>query len=75
VIEQVKGLTPKFEMVGQSIQEQSQGAQQISEAMQQLSQGSQQTSDALRESNRALETLDESTQAMRTEISRFHVAS
>ena len=75
VIEQVQGLTPKFEMVGQSIQEQSQGAQQISEAMQQLSQGSQQTSDALRESNRALETLDESTQAMRTEISRFHVAS
>ncbi len=75
VIEQVKGLTPKFEMVGQSIQEQSQGAQQISEAMQQLSQGSQQTSDALRESNRALEVLDESTQSMRTEISRFHVAN
>ena len=75
VIEQVQGLTPKFELVGQSIQEQSQGAQQISEAMQQLSQGSQQTSDALRESNRALETLDESTQAMRTEISRFHVVN
>lgn len=75
VIEQVKGLTPKFEMVGQSIQEQSQGAQQISEAMQQLSQGSQQTSDALRESNRALEVLDDSTQSMRTEISRFHVAN
>jgi len=75
VIEQVKGLTPKFEIVGQSIQEQSQGAQQISEAMQQLSQGSQQTSDALRESNRALEVLDESTQAMRTEISRFHVGN
>jgi len=75
VIEQVKGLTPKFEMVGQSILEQSQGAQQISEAMQQLSQGSQQTSDALRESNRALEVLDDSTQSMRTEISRFHVAN
>ncbi|MEI8249774.1 MAG: methyl-accepting chemotaxis protein [Synechococcus sp. ELA057] len=75
VIDQVKGLTPRFEMVGQSIEEQSQGAQQISEAMQQLSQGSQQTSDALRESNRALEILDESTQALRTEISRFHVAS
>jgi methyl-accepting chemotaxis protein len=43
--------------------------------MQQLSQGSQQTSDALRESNRALELLDDSTQALRTEISRFHVAS
>lgn len=75
VIEEVKGLTPKFEMVGQSIEEQSQGAQQISEAMQQLSQGSQQTSDALRETNRALEVLDDSTQALRTEISRFHVAS
>jgi methyl-accepting chemotaxis protein WspA len=75
VIEQVQDLTPKFEMVGQSIEEQSQGAQQISEAMQQLSQGSQQTSDALRESNRALELLDDSTQALRTEISRFHVAS
>jgi len=75
VIEQVKGLTPKFEMVGESIQEQSQGAQQISEAMQQLSQGSQQTSDALRESNRALDSLDESTQAMRAEIARFHVTN
>lgn len=75
VIEEVKGLTPKFEMVGQSIEEQSQGAQQISEAMQQLSEGSQQTSDALRETNRALDVLDDSTQALRTEISRFHVAS
>lgn len=75
VIEQVKGLTPRFEMVGQSIEEQSQGAQQISEAMQQLSQGSQQTSDALRETNRALTVLDDSTHALRTEISRFHVAS
>jgi methyl-accepting chemotaxis protein WspA len=75
VIEQVKGLTPKFELVGQSIDEQSQGAQQISEAMQQLSEGSQQTSDALRESNRALEVLDDSTQTLRSEISRFHVAS
>jgi len=75
VIEQVKGLTPKFELVGQSIDEQSQGAQQISEAMQQLSEGSQQTSDALRESNRALEVLDDSSQTLRSEISRFHVAS
>lgn len=75
VIEQVKGLTPKFELVGQSIDEQSQGAQQISVAMQQLSEGSQQTSDALRESNRALEELDDSTQTLRSEISRFHVAS
>lgn len=75
VIEDVKGLTPRFELVGRSIEEQSQGAQQISEAMQQLSQGSQQTSDALRETNRALEVLDDSTQALRTEISRFHVAS
>lgn len=73
VIEQVKGLTPKFEMVGLSIEEQSQGAQQISEAMQQLSDGSQQTSDALRESNRALEVLDDSTQILRSEIARFHV--
>ena len=75
VIEKVQGLTPKFEMVGQSIEEQSQGAQQISEAMQQLSEGSQQTSDALRESNRALEVLDDSTQALRSEISRFDVGS
>lgn len=75
VIEQVKGLTPRFELVGQSIEEQSQGAQQISEAMQQLSQGSQQTSDALRETNRALAVLDDSTHALRSEISRFHVAS
>ena len=75
VIDQVKGLTPRFEMVNQSIEEQSQGAQQISEAMQQLSEGAQQTSDALRESNKALGVLDDCTQTLHTEISRFHVTN
>ena len=75
VIGQVKGLTPSFEVVGRSIEEQSLGAQQISEAMQQLSEGTQQTSDALRESNRALEVLDDCTRTLRTEIARFHVTS
>ncbi|MEB3266107.1 MAG: methyl-accepting chemotaxis protein [Cyanobacteriota bacterium] len=74
VIEQVKSLTPSFEMVGRSIEEQSQGAQQISEAMQQLSEGSRQTSDALRDANQAVEVLDDCTRNLRTEIARFHVA-
>lgn len=74
VINQVQGLTPRFEQVSQSVEEQSQGAQQISEAMGQLSEASQQTADSLRETNRALESLDEAAHGLRSEISRFKTA-
>jgi methyl-accepting chemotaxis protein WspA len=72
-IEQVQGLTPKFEQVSQSVEEQCLGAQQISEAMGQLSQASQHTADSLQETNRALEQLDEAANGLRMEISRFKV--
>ncbi|MFB2967453.1 methyl-accepting chemotaxis protein [Aerosakkonema sp. BLCC-F183] len=73
VIQQVQGLTPRFEEVSQSMEEQSQGAQQISEAMEQLTQASQQTSDALRETNSAVSQLDDAAQGLQAEIRRFKV--
>lgn len=73
VIDQVQGLTPRFERVSYSMEEQSQGAQQISEAMQQLSEASQQTVDALRETNNALGQLDDAAQGLQIEIARFRI--
>lgn len=73
VIDQVQGLTPRFEEVSQNMEEQSQGATQISEAMEQLIQASQQTSDALRETNSALSQLDDAARGLQSEISRFKV--
>lgn len=74
VINQVQGLTPRFEEVSQSVEEQSLGAHQISEAMEQLSQASQQTVSALYETNRAIEDLDGAAHGLRTEVSRFKTA-
>lgn len=74
MIGRVQGLTPRFEMVGRSLEEQAEGALQISQAMQQLSDASQQTSEALRDSNQAVEELNGCTRTLRQEVSRFHVA-
>ncbi|WP_239651401.1 methyl-accepting chemotaxis protein [Neosynechococcus sphagnicola] len=74
VIHQVQGLTPQFDQVNQTMEEQSLGAQQISEAMEQLSEASQQTADALRETNQALEGLDGVAHGLRSEIARFRTA-
>ena len=68
VINQVQGLTPRFEEVSQSMEEQSEGAQQISESMEQLIQASTQTSDALRETNSALNQLDDAAQGLRIQV-------
>jgi methyl-accepting chemotaxis protein WspA len=75
VIQQVQGLTPRFEQVSQSVEEQSQGAQQISDAMEHLTQASQQTAGSLRETNHALLQLDEASNILKTEISRFKVTA
>ncbi|MDJ0697509.1 CHASE3 domain-containing protein [Mastigocoleus sp. MO_188.B34] len=71
IIEQVQQLTPRFEEVNQGMETQSQGAQQISEAMSQLSNTSMQTADSLRDINHAIAQLNQVSQGLSQEISRF----
>ncbi|WP_088240703.1 methyl-accepting chemotaxis protein [Calothrix rhizosoleniae] len=71
IIEQVQQLTPRFENVNQGMETQSQGAQQISEAMSQLSNTSMQTADSLRDINHAIAQLNQVSQGLSQEISRF----
>lgn len=71
IIEQVQGLTPRFETVNEGMQAQATGAQQISEALAQLSEAAQQTVDSLRQSNLAIEQLNETAGALRTSVERI----
>ncbi|MEH2059700.1 MAG: methyl-accepting chemotaxis protein [Nostoc sp.] len=73
IIQQVQDLNPRFEFVNQGMETQSVGAQQISEAMVQLSSTSVQTTDSLREINHAIAQLNQVSQGLRQEISRFQV--
>jgi methyl-accepting chemotaxis protein WspA len=75
IIEQVQAITPRFSVVNQSMEAQSEGAQQISEVMVYLSQSSSQTAGALREINGAISKLNEASQGLRQEISRFKVSN
>jgi methyl-accepting chemotaxis protein WspA len=73
-IKQVKGLSPSFAKVNQGMESQADGAQQISEAMLQLNEATGQTADALREINVVLLNLDNASQGLRQEVSRFKVS-
>ncbi|MDZ8053053.1 MAG: methyl-accepting chemotaxis protein [Aulosira sp. ZfuVER01] len=73
IIQQVQDLNPRFELVNQGMEIQSVGAQQISETMMQLSSTSMQTADSLREINGAIAQLNQISQGLRQEISRFKV--
>ncbi|MBD2414370.1 methyl-accepting chemotaxis protein [Nostoc calcicola FACHB-389] len=73
IIQQIQYLAPRFEAVNQGTEIQSQGAQQISDAMVQLSSTSLQTADSLREINYAIAQLNQVSQGLRQEISRFQV--
>jgi len=73
IIQQVQDLNPRFEFVNQGMETQSIGAEQISEAMVQLSSTSVQSADSLREINHAITQLNQVTQGLRQEISRFQV--
>jgi len=75
VIEQVQSLTPRFEEVSHSMEQQFEGAQQISVVIAQLSEASQQTLESLQETNRAVEQLDEASHGLQGIISRFKVQS
>jgi methyl-accepting chemotaxis protein WspA len=74
IIEQVKSLTPRFDVVNRGMENQSEGAQQISETMSQLAEASLQTADALREINSSIAQLNEAAQGLRSEISRFKIS-
>ncbi|MFN6540198.1 MAG: methyl-accepting chemotaxis protein [Nostoc sp. EkiNYC01] len=73
IIQQIQYLARRFEAVNQGTEIQSQGAQQISDAMVQLSSTSLQTADSLREINYAIAQLNQVSQGLRQEISRFQV--
>ena len=73
VIEQVQSLTPRFEEVSHSMEQQFEGAQQISVAIAQLSEASQQTLESLQETNRAVEQLDDASHGLQGIISRLKV--
>ena len=71
IIEQVQGLTPRFESVTRGMETQSTGAGQISEAMVQLSEATRYTADALRTSRRAIEQLNATAQDLEREFARM----
>ncbi len=74
IIEQVKSLTPRFEGVNESMQYQSENAQQINTAMVSLSEEMQQTVESLQESFMAIEQLNDAARGLQDEVSRFKVA-
>lgn len=75
IIGQVQSLTPRFEMVHEGMQFQSQGADQIKQAIVHLSETARQTVDSLQKSNSAIETLNEAANGLQTGVSRFKVLS
>jgi len=75
IIEQVQAIAPRFALVNQGREAQSAGAGQISEVMMYLSQSLSQTRGALRDINCAIFQLNDASQGLHQEISRFKVSS
>ncbi|MDF0553813.1 methyl-accepting chemotaxis protein [Kamptonema sp. UHCC 0994] len=73
IIVQVQTLTPRFQQVSNSMEGQSEGANQISEGMMQLSEASSQTTQSLREINNSIRELNETAQGLRQRISGYNV--
>lgn len=71
IIDQVKTLSPRFEVVNRGMHMQVEGARQISEAMSQLLTAADQTKDSLSEYKRVTEQLNAAVQVLRNEVSRF----
>jgi len=74
IIEQVQVLSPNFENVDIAMEQQSQSAQRINTAIVNLSGDMEQTMEALRESYSAIEQLNEASQNLQKEVSRFQVS-
>jgi len=73
IIDQVQSLTPRFEIVHEGMQFQSQGADQIKQAIVHLSETARQTVDALQKSNSAIDTLNEAADGLQAGVSKFKV--
>lgn len=73
IIEQVQVLSPRFEDVNLSMEQQSDHAQSITAAMMHLNDEMQETSDSLNESFTAIEQLNEAVHILKNEVSRFKV--
>ena len=71
VIDQVKTLSPRFEVVNKGMYMQVESARQISEAMEQLLTAADQTRDSLSEYKRVTEQLNAAVQVLQSEVSRF----
>jgi methyl-accepting chemotaxis protein WspA len=71
IIDQVKTLSPRFEVVNKGMHMQVEGARQISEAMGQLLTAADQTKDSLSEYKRVTEQLNAAVQVLQNEVSRF----
>ena len=73
VIEQVRNLTPRYDMVLEGMQSQSIGASQITETMTQLNEATQQAVDALKATSEAVQQLQYAAQDLQTGVSSFAV--
>lgn len=71
IIDQVKTLSPRFEVVNKGMHMQVEGARQINEAMSQLLTAADQTKDSLSEYKRVTEQLNTAVQVLQNEVSRF----
>jgi methyl-accepting chemotaxis protein WspA len=75
IIDQVQGVSTRFETVHAGMNAQSSAAGQISEAMGQLSETTQQTAQGLRDINRSIEQLNEAARGLQGTFSRFKVSA
>lgn len=73
IIDQVKTLSPRFEVVNKGMYMQVESTRQISEAMEQLLTAAEQTRDSLSEYKRVTEQLNAAVQVLQNEVSRFKV--
>ena len=74
IISEVQALTPRFNEVNQSMQAQSQGAQQISSAIVQINETAQRTAASLHEFQTVTMHLNHAANSLRDEVSRFKLA-
>jgi len=73
VIDQVRNLTPRFDMVLEGMQSQAVGASQITETMTQLNEATQQAVDALKATSEAVQQLQYAAQDLQAGVSNFAV--
>ena len=74
IIEQVHGLNERFQVVNDSMGQQSGGARQINDAMLSLVGGVQQTSHSLKEFHAVTETLRDSADSLKRQVAHFKIA-